>query len=120
MIATQELIEKYRHHTIKTELLDWASTGCGSENDKDVIERLQEVNCAACCGPAPIYNDDMAQCIAANWAEIQEALDAFYDTTGLSYAIKSSESFLNVVWFAYEWFASELATELDTSEFNNE
>jgi len=91
-------------------LLEWAFEE--AETLKDAQDRLKEVNCAGCSGPAPIYNYEVAQEMAKYWSYIQDALEEYEDATG-EYWTPKDGNFLQYVWFTYEWFASDLARKIE-------
>lgn len=99
-----------RPDSIREKVAAWAFEG--TDSTQDAISRLESIDCAACCSPAPIYNRDMAREIAWHWQEIDAALDSYRDAAGIAWAPQEGQGVLTYLWFAYEWIAHELAAEI--------
>lgn len=121
-------------------LLEWAADGAAYglqvENQEalkasdwqDIFDNIQSMlescNCAACSSPAPIYTHAMVQELAEVWEEVDEALSEYHDATGdnwqpVDYSNRKP-GLLTVgalLWFAYEWRASQLASWLESERF---
>ena len=111
--ALDRLRQKFtveRPQTIKEIVAAWAFDD--AETPDDVLGRLEYMDCAGCYSPAPIYNDDMAAEIARFWPEIDVAIESYRDATGEHWTPGKNQNFLCYLWFAYEWLASELASQI--------
>lgn len=107
-------------NAIQEKLFEYAvdsgyDAGTFDEVKKELVTRLEQVNCSVGSSPAPIFNDKIAQEIGMYWEEINEALEEYYDATGEYWAPKDN-NVLTYLWFAYEWFASELASRIECIE----
>jgi hypothetical protein len=96
--------------SIREQVAAWAFED--ADHAERVITRLEELDCAACYSPAPIYYHDMAAGIAEHWQEIDAALDSYRDATGEAWTPQKDQNFLTHLWFAYEWTARELADDI--------
>lgn len=86
---------------------DWPDT---VEGIKGAIGQLEAVNCADGCAPhGLIYTSDLMDKLSLWQVEIIRALSEYYDATGETYKTDEPSNF---VWFAVEWRAHELASEL--------
>jgi hypothetical protein len=99
-----------RPDTIREKVAAWAFEN--AENIEAVIACLERIDCAACYSPAPIYNYDMAREISWYWLEIDDARDAYQEATGEQWTPREHGGILSFLWFAYEWIAHELASEI--------
>jgi hypothetical protein len=54
----------------------------------------------------------MAKEIACHWTEIDLAIDDYRDAVGRAWAPESDQGVLSYLWFAYEWIAHEIASEI--------
>jgi hypothetical protein len=99
-----------RPESILEKIAAWAFED--ADDAARVITRLEELDCAGCYSPAPIYNHDLAREIVEHWTEIDDALDSYRENTGEAWTPKAGQSFLNHLWFAYEWTARDLADDI--------
>jgi hypothetical protein len=82
---------------------------------EDVLRHLESIDCAACHAPAGlIYNGDIWAKVP-EWAdEIDQALWEYQDATGEPWEAPGDGTLTVglLVWFAVEWEAHEIASEL--------
>ncbi len=87
-------------------LIEWAFDA--NESMTNVLERnLESISCAG--GHAPgglIYANEIAAKFADWWDDIDDSLESYRDVTGEKFA---PETCGQLVWFAVEWFAHEVA-----------
>lgn len=103
--------------TLDMSLLAWAfdstefeTNGCTPETLVDCLERI---DCAGCNAPSGlIYNHDIAAKASDWWNEIDSALWDYQDATGEKYSGRDDVPLTvgDLVWFAVEWRANELAS----------
>lgn len=76
---------------------------------ENVLEwNLESIDCAGCHAPGGlIYNSDIAAKFADWWDDIDDALESYRDGTGEKFA---PETCGQLVWFAVEWYAHEIAS----------
>lgn len=135
--ALVHLLEKYEDAgELDKALLDWAADGAAYGADVEdanrltgdeweaildcVQDKLEECDCAGCNSPASFYTQRMVEELAEVWDEVDEALQEYHDATGENWQPQGYRSRkpggLTVgvlLWFAYEWRASQLANWLD-------
>jgi hypothetical protein len=81
----------------------------------NVHTMLENVDCAGCSGPAPIYTYDIYSKLAM--IDVQEEIDTclqeYEDATGEQFTPRKGTplSLGLLLWFAYEWRASQLASQ---------
>lgn len=110
--AWREHLESVRNTSgngIKSALAEWA-LNYDYAGFASVVEALEGCDYGACFAPSGlIYNHDLAEKVQEWWVEINDALDAYEDATGERYGVSSIGQ---LVWFAVEWTASEMAAEM--------
>ena len=88
-------------------LWDWAKGWEDEGSEHLVVWSLETVDCAACHAPGGlIYNQDIANKYAAWWEYIDEAMDSYQGDTGERFAPETTGQ---LVWFAVEWVAQDMA-----------
>lgn len=107
------LATKDSHNQIDAALAEWLLDSDLSDDTagiKDAIRQLEMTDCASCSAPhGLIYTSDLMDKLSLWKAEILDALNAYYDATGEEYSTSEPGNF---VWFAVEWCAHEMASEL--------
>ncbi|MFN7640446.1 MAG: hypothetical protein ACK5PR_01725 [bacterium] len=116
------------------ELLEWAFDGAAyglqvenperltSDEWEELLDsaqsRLEECDCAGCSSPAPVYTQAMVEKLAQVWDEVDEALEEYQDATGDNWQPTRKQALTvgAILWFAYEWRASQLASWLDSEK----
>lgn len=92
---------------IKT-LCEWAADY--HEDGWNAAECLEAIDCAGCHAPgALIYNQDIANHYAIWWAEIDDAMLTYHEETDTRFAPETTGQ---LVWFAVEWWAYRLASDV--------
>jgi hypothetical protein len=108
LIATRD-----SHNQIDAAIAEWVMDHefpDTEEGIKEAIRRLEMTDCSACAAPhGLIYTSDLMDKLASWKREILDALNEYYDATGTEYTTGEPGNF---VWFAVEWRAHELASEL--------
>lgn len=107
------LATKDSHNQIDAAIAEWIM----DHNFPDTLEGIEEAihtlemtDCAACAAPdGLIYTSDLMDKLSLWKVEIIEALNDYYDAVGEAY---KTDGPANFVWFAVEWRAHELASEL--------
>lgn len=101
---------------IVSDLLEWALRDVDEMTLEQCIEwQLESCNCAGLHAPEGlIYNQEIAEKFSDWWDSIDDALESYYDASGERYV---PETCGQLVWFAVEWYAYEIANLL-RSEFN--
>lgn len=101
------------HNQIDAALAEWIMDHDFPDTEdgiKDAIQQLEMTNCSACSAPAGlIYTAELMDKVGLWKVEILEALNEYFDATGTEYSTTEPQNF---VWFAVEWRAHELASEL--------
>lgn len=101
---------QFRENAIARDLWDWAKRYEDDGAENLVAWSLETTNCAGCHAPGGlIYNNEIAAKYAEWWDDIDTALDEYHDATGERYAPETTGQ---LVWFAVEWFAQEMASFL--------
>ena len=102
--------EQYPENDIVLDLWKWATQYEDETLDDLVLFSLESCNCAGCHAPnGLIFNNEVAAKYSDWWDQIDEAMDGYHDATGEWFAPETTGQ---LVWFAVEWFASELASFL--------
>jgi hypothetical protein len=117
----EELKAKFtveRPDSIKEQVAAWAFED--ANDAADAIGRLESIDCAGCHSPAPIFSHDMACEIASHWPEIDDAIDSYREATGEAWTPRENQGFLSYLWFAYEWVAHAMASEIRSFLDNDE
>ena len=130
------LVEGYAQgKVLDVELLEHAAEGAfySLKTDKPTLDDMQEafksvqraleqVDCAGCSGPAPVYTYDIRNKLTL--IDVQEEVDAcleeYEDATGEQFTPRKGTtlSLGLLLWFAYEWRASQRASQFDGETAN--
>lgn len=104
---TKAIKAQYPDNDIIADLWDWAQQYEDDGVENLVAWSLEDCNCSGCHAPGGlIYNNEIAAKYVDWWDVIDEAMDAYHDATGERF---TPETTGQLVWFAVEWFANELA-----------
>lgn len=117
--AIDQRVNAGGENAIRDTLLRWAveyDATYGAAEMADVLANVQRTlettDCAGCHAPGGlIYNGDLAEKARLWWREIDEALDDYRDSTGEKFA---PDSLGQLVWFAVEWNAHEIASVIES------
>lgn len=101
-------------------LIEWALDNLDEDTETavDAAERitgtLRSINCSGCFAPSGlIYNHDLGREAGEHWAEIDDALEDYEDSTWTPWHPQSGLSVSQLVWFTYEWDAHRLAALME-------
>lgn len=104
----------FRENAIALDLWEWAKEYEDDGAENLIAWSLEDCNCSGAHAPnGLIYNNEIAAKYVDWWNDIDAAMDEYFDATGERYAPETTGQ---LVWFAVEWFASELANFLRSNK----